>query len=155
MSIELMAVVWREFSGHPTAKLILLSLADQANNDGWSWPSQTHTAQRCMISERQARSWIHKLSTAGWLEIHKRPGKSDMYRVIATPEAHFRGTPEADFRPPRKPTSGHPGSPLPPNHKEPSKNPKENPTHATCPYCRKRFSLSKPHDCSSMNQRIR
>lgn len=142
LSIEHMSYVWSSFDGDPTAKLVLLSLADQANNDGWCWPSQAHTAKRCLISDRQLRTWLSRLADQGLIEVHKRSGKSDMYRVL---------TPEADFHPPRKPTSAHLGSPLPTNHKEPSINISK----AQCPYCHKKFDTNKPHNCSAMNQLIR
>lgn len=155
MSIEHMSTVWKHFTGNPTAKLVLLSLADQANSDGYCWPSQRYTAGRCMISDRQLRTWLQRLVAEGWLEVVKRDGKSDVYRVL-TPEAHFQGTPEADFQGGRKPTSAHPGSPLPTNHKEPSSNPKEEPTPVPrCPYCKTALNQDKPgHYCSAMNMRI-
>lgn len=148
MSIEHMAHVWRMFRGDPTAKLVLLSLADQANNEGWCWPSQAHTAKRCMISDRQLRTWLSRLEEQGLIEVHKRSGKSDMYRVL---------TPEADFHPPRKSTSAHPGSPLPTNHKEPSKNQSSDTVSQKpkCPYCHRRYDPNKPHPCPAMNMLMR
>lgn len=148
LSIEHMSHVWSTFRGDPTAKLVLLSLADQANNDGWCWPSQAHTAQRCMISDRQLRTWLVRLEEQGLIEVHKRSGKSDMYRVV---------TLEADFHLPRKPTSDHPGSPLPTNHKESSSNPKSDTVShkPKCPYCHRRYDPNKPHPCSAMNMLMR
>lgn len=147
MSIEAMAHVWRSFSGDPTAKLVLLSLADQANNEGWCWPSQAYTAKRCMISDRQLRTWLSRLEVLGYIEIHKRAGKSDMYRVL---------TPEADFHPPRKSTSTHLGSPLPTNHKEPpvETSVEQRDARPVCPYCKRRFDSTKRHNCSALNQLI-
>lgn len=155
MSIEHMSRVWRDFTGDPTAKLILLSLADQANSDGYCWPSQRYTAARCMISDRQLRTWIQRLAASGWIEVINRGGKSNMYRVIA-PEADFLGTPEAHFQGGRKPTSAHPGSPLPTNHQESSMNPQEKPVeYYRCVWCKERLRVDKPkHYCSAMNMRI-
>lgn len=143
-----MAHVWRTFRGDPTEKLVLLSLADQANNDGWCWPSQAYTAERCMISDRQLRNWIVRLADAGLIEVHSRPGKSNMYRVL---------TPEADFHPPRKSTSGHPGSPLPTNHKEPSENHHNAALQPIprCSYCRERTKADGSHYCSAMNMYLK
>lgn len=147
MAIEIMSLVWRDFRGDPTAKLVLLSLADQANNEGWSWPSQAHTADRCMISDRQLRTWLKWLAAEGWIEVHKRPGKSDMYRVV---------TPEVGFRTPWKSASAHPGSGLPTNHKEPSRTIISDVTsQPRCPYCHKRYKSDKPHSCSAMNMLMR
>lgn len=159
MSIEAMSFVWRHFEGDPTAKLVLLSLADQANNAGWSWPSQAYTAKRCMISDRQLRTWITRLKEQGWLEVHPRPGKSDMYRVT-TPEAHFRTTPEDPFRTEWNPTSDPLGSPLPTNHQEPPKeSTEESPVakgdRVKCPYCHDKFVWGKPHNCSANNMLMR
>lgn len=152
MSIELMTMVWRGYAGDPTAKLVLLSLADQANSDGYCWPSQRYTAARCMISDRQLRTWIQRLAGEGWIEVINRDGKSNMYRVL-TPEAHFHGTPEADFQGGRKPTSAHPGSPLPTNHKEPVIETKQEPV-VRCPWCKDRMRGDGHHYCSAMNMRI-
>lgn len=149
MSIEIMSHVWRSFRGDPTAKLVLLSLADQANNEGWCWPSQAFTAERCMISDRQLRTWLSRLEVLEYIEIHKRAGKSDMYRVL---------TPEADFHPPRKSTSTHLGSPLPTNHKEPSREPSVSDGASQkprCPYCRIALKGDGTHNCSAMNQLLR
>lgn len=39
------AIAWR-YPGSPAEKLVLLSLADQANDEGVAWPSHRYTAQR-------------------------------------------------------------------------------------------------------------
>ena len=69
MSIAAMTKVW-PMSIPSTAKLVLLSLADQANDQGQCWPSQPQIAARCSISERAVRDQL------SWLEseniIHRK-----------------------------------------------------------------------------------
>lgn len=66
----------------PTCMLVLLSLADQANDDGYCWPAVRSTARRCRISERQVQRWLNDLSDKGLLEVRHRPGTSSMYRLV-------------------------------------------------------------------------
>jgi len=61
MSISIMTKVW-PMAIPATAKLVLLSLADQANDKGVCWPSQPKIALRCSLSDRAVREQL------GWLE---------------------------------------------------------------------------------------
>ena len=54
MSIALMTKVW-PMAIPSTPKLVLLSLADQANDAGVCWPSQPQIATRCSISDRAVK----------------------------------------------------------------------------------------------------
>jgi hypothetical protein len=122
----------------PTCLLVLASLADQANDDGYCWPSVSSTAKRCRISERQVQRWVQKLVDDGLLEVQERPGTSNMYRILGGDTHDTPGV---------TPMSGEVRHPRHPNHKEPSKNPK-------CPYCKTRFTPGKKHFCSVNNMYI-
>lgn len=100
MSIDLMSAVWRSnlpSSGH---KFVLLSLADQASDDGYCWPSLARTAKRCQIGRSTLCRYLADLEAAGWLERERRlkgpKGKrtwtSTMYRVLV-PEV----VPQGDY----------------------------------------------------------
>lgn len=39
MSIAIMSAVWNTYDGTPARKLVLLALADHANDEGVCWPS--------------------------------------------------------------------------------------------------------------------
>ena len=62
MSIRLMSMVFEAQSLTGTQKLVLLSLADHANDDGLSiYPSQATTARRTSLSEREVRRVLLEL----------------------------------------------------------------------------------------------
>lgn len=67
MSVRISSAVWSQAITPPTRKLILLSLADFANDDGICFPSHRTTARRCGISVRQAREHVAALTTIGEL----------------------------------------------------------------------------------------
>ncbi|WP_161512724.1 helix-turn-helix domain-containing protein [Actinomyces howellii] len=48
-------------------KLVLAALADQADDDGWCWPSQATVAERCEMGERTVRRHIATLRDLGLL----------------------------------------------------------------------------------------
>lgn len=66
-----------------TRKLILLKLADNANDQGYCWPSYNHIADMCEIDKRTAMRHIKVLIELGYVEKELRPGKngntSNMY----------------------------------------------------------------------------
>lgn len=128
MSIRIMTAVWDTPTQlNPTARLVLLSLADQANDDGWCWPSLASTGRRCGVSEDTVRRWITVLAMTGLVERHPREGRSTMYRVTPGGAA----TPSADATPgvtatPTPSVGATP--PLAPVLPEPSRNPQEEPS---------------------------
>jgi DNA-binding transcriptional ArsR family regulator len=71
--------------GCSTRKLILLKLADNANDQGYCWPSYQHIADLCEIDKRTAQRHIKKLAEMGYLTIEHRTRKhgdtSNMYRL--------------------------------------------------------------------------
>lgn len=153
MSNYVLTWVWKQAPKmDPTCLLVLLSLADQANDDGYCWPSQKSTANRCRISTRQVQRWIDHLVDIGVLESSIRTGTSNMYRVISsgrdTTLVSQGGTTQV---------SGGVRHPPRSNHKEPSLEPSSDAASqkARCPYCRKTITGNGSHYCSAMNQLIR
>ena len=128
MSIRLMTAVWDTPTElDPTARLVLLSLADQANDDGWCWPSLASTGRRCGVSEDTVRRWITFLAMTGLVERHPREGRSTMYRVTPSGPA----TPSADATPGEAATPTPSEAATPPLAAvlpEPSRNPQEEPS---------------------------
>lgn len=129
MSIKMMSLVWGEDFDSLAKKLVLLSLADHANDEGYCWPSVRTIAKKSSVSERWVSSCITELEKSGWVEVSIRNGKSNYYRL--TPPTGFTpelGSPLNSVSPPPPPL----GSPTPPtgftqNHKEP---PFEPPAHS-------------------------
>lgn len=69
MSIRLMSAVW-VLPITPAPKLVLLALADWANDGGRQcFPSIRSIAARACISERQAQRHMRALEAAGWLSV--------------------------------------------------------------------------------------
>jgi hypothetical protein len=137
MSILWMSTVWNRAEEYGGAKLlVLLALADRANDTGRCWPSLADLAFKARCSERWAREAVSDLEAEGWLTREMRPGRSTVYllrepvrnaqestpRNLVPPPVLEHGqigqTPEVEFPPelsaPRNPSSPHPGSGVPP-----------------------------------------
>jgi hypothetical protein len=74
VSVKIMAMVWDASDLSPTHRLILLSLADHANDDGVCYPSIARLCRRTGLSERAARGAVASLCKAGWLRIDRNAG---------------------------------------------------------------------------------
>lgn len=76
MSIRLMARVWDDTRFRGTELLVLLCLADHANDNGICWPSVATIARRARCSKRQAFRHLKALEDEGWIDRSmKRPVK--------------------------------------------------------------------------------
>lgn len=75
MSFKLVAQVMDIKVGSPLRKIILIKLADQANDEGSCWPSYDSIAKTCEISKRSVITHIQKLEKQGFLRIEKRYNK--------------------------------------------------------------------------------
>lgn len=67
MSMMLMVKAMRIRVGNPLRKLVLIKLADNANDLGECWPSHQHIADQCEISRRSVINHINKLEEMGLL----------------------------------------------------------------------------------------
>lgn len=71
--------------GNPLRKLVLIKLADNANDSGECWPSYQHIAEQCEISTRSVIRHIDALCEAGLLQKQHRPGpkgnSSNLYQI--------------------------------------------------------------------------
>jgi DNA-binding transcriptional ArsR family regulator len=88
MSIALMTEAWK--ADMPSGrKFVLLSLCDNANDQGECYPSIPMIAKRCSMSERAVQGHVQDLRKAGILAIHERHGRSSIYTInprrICTP----------------------------------------------------------------------
>ncbi len=81
-------------------KAVLISLADNANDEGVCWPSVARIAERTCLAERTVQTAIKWLCQVGLLSIRERMGRSTMYTL--TPAA---------YAPPQEP---HPAAAAPP-----------------------------------------
>jgi hypothetical protein len=72
MSLLLMAKAMQTKVGNPLRKLVLIKLADNANDLGECFPSYKHIADQCEISKRSAMSHVQSLCDAGMLVKEER-----------------------------------------------------------------------------------
>lgn len=63
---------WGQAVPDPTAKLLLIKLADQANDDGACWPSRGSLASACGVSGRTVTRKAADLANLGLLRIEER-----------------------------------------------------------------------------------
>lgn len=74
MSMILMVKAMQTKVGNPLRKLVLIKLADNANDLGECWPSYQHIADQCEISRRSVINHINKLEEMGLLKKKYRKG---------------------------------------------------------------------------------
>lgn len=84
MSIALMSKVWKTRCASHTQKLVLLALADNANDEGRCWPSVGNIALKCDLSERSVQYEVRKLTQAGLLAVKINRGRthSNRYHLL-------------------------------------------------------------------------
>ena len=109
MSIQWMTRVWAAPEpAHPTDRLMLLALADNANEEGYCWPCVATLQRRCRLGTlRGTRKVLERLEGGAFVERISRPGRSNVYRLreeplgedvsggerSSTPERQDRGSP--------------------------------------------------------------
>lgn len=125
MSVRVMTEVWA-LDLPDSQKIVLLALADSANDEGFCWPSMASLARKCSKGERTVQGVIKQLVEAGHLTRKEVLGKGCQYIVhprrdcapqqphprkdCARPPQSLRDTPAAAADKPSK------------NHQEPSKD---------------------------------
>ena len=86
MSTIIMSQCWMLQGLSVTQKAVLISLADQASDDGVCWPAVGTVAKRCCMSERAVRSAMDHLEQVGLVARERRFNSSSVYKV--TPAAY-------------------------------------------------------------------
>lgn len=108
MSTVIMSACWPLQGMSATQKAVLISLADNANDEGVCWPSVSNICLRTCLSERAVQGAIRWLVLSGVLSVSERNGRSTLYTV--TPEAY---APPQEMHPRTKGTPAS-GAPQPP-----------------------------------------
>ncbi|QYJ79410.1 helix-turn-helix domain-containing protein [Shewanella acanthi] len=89
MSMELMVKAMKAKVGNPLRKLVLIKLADNANDSGECWPSYQYIADQCEIGKSTVRKHITDLAKAGFLSIESRKGpKGNLTNVYTLTLCH-------------------------------------------------------------------
>ena len=100
MSIALMTAIW-EMDFTPVDKLVLLALADWANEDGKCWPSIAKIAAKTGCGERTVQRALREAENRGLLTRHENKGKGCVYTI----DPRHTGTPATKSPvPDRRPT---------------------------------------------------
>ncbi|WP_182068277.1 helix-turn-helix domain-containing protein [Stenotrophomonas pavanii] len=81
MSTIIMSHCWPLQGLSVTQKAVLISLADQANDDGVCWPAVGTIAARCCMSARAVRTAMDHLEAVGLLTRDRRFNSSTVYKV--------------------------------------------------------------------------
>ena len=75
-----MTLAWK--SEMPSGrKFVLVSLCDNANDQGECFPSISTIAERCSMGERTVQGHVHDLIKAGILLVQERAGRSNVYTI--------------------------------------------------------------------------
>lgn len=83
MSVKVMAHVWETSTQKANKLLTLLALADNANDDGWAWPSQTTLARKCRVGVRAIQKLLDALEADNEVIIYNRVDANN-------PEQHYK-----------------------------------------------------------------
>ena len=86
MSTIIMSACWPLQGMSAAQKAVLISLADQANDDGYCWPSIKTISTRTCLSERAVQGAIKWLVGSGIVRSNERSGSSTVYQL--TPAAY-------------------------------------------------------------------
>jgi hypothetical protein len=84
MSIRISTAVWQHSKQQKAgALLILLAIADYANDHGVAWPSVRTLAKKTRMSKRNVQRWFIILQCSGELQIsrNKGPHGSNLYKI--------------------------------------------------------------------------
>lgn len=88
MSMTLMVKAMETKVGNPLRKLVLIKLADNANDKGECWPSHQHIADQCEISKRSVINHIKALEAMGLVRVEHRivnnEKRSNLYHLNLT-----------------------------------------------------------------------
>lgn len=75
MSIRIMTEIWEYSPSTGTELLMMLAIADHANDDRECWPSIARLAHKCRLQPRMAQNLIARLVAKGELERVIHPGR--------------------------------------------------------------------------------
>lgn len=90
MSVQVMGWVWANSAATGIDKLVLLAVADSANDDGGNaWPSIALLSRKAGVNERTVQRAIRRLVESGALRVKANAGRHgvNVYRVVMKPPA--------------------------------------------------------------------
>ena len=138
MSIAIMTQCW-PIQIRQTLKLLLLALADNADDDGVCWPSIDTIAAKCSTDRRTIFRQLLELESSGHITRETRRGHSNVYHIHplqVTEDTPVSVLPPVAISHPPVTVTTHPpvvtesptrGATVTQNHQEPSVEPPNNP----------------------------
>jgi len=82
MSIKIMSRVWELSSHKGSDLLLLLAIADNANDDGICWPGMSYLAEKVRMSERSIINIIRRLEQSGEIVAKHVRNSGNRYAVL-------------------------------------------------------------------------
>ncbi len=70
MSLDVLTAIWKDPPCKAGDLLCLLAIADNADENGYSWPSISTIARKAAMSERGAQKCLKKLAKLGLISIN-------------------------------------------------------------------------------------
>lgn len=101
-----MSQIWDNGPTDRAELVVMLALADYANDEGECWPSMAGIAQKARMTERGAQKILRRLEKTCWLKIETgggRGGKNHYVILDGNPEQHSVNT---EHRMEEKPRTG-------------------------------------------------
>lgn len=89
MSVKVMSAVWEREDLDASERLVLLSLADHADDDGVCYPSIARLCKRTSLAERTVQGTVKRLTQRGLLVVEYGGGRNgtNRFTVRANPAA--------------------------------------------------------------------
>jgi len=122
MSIRIMSSVWESGAFDGSTLLLLLALADAANDEGFCWPSAATLMKKTRLSHATLFRSMKELVDAGWIEKKARAGSKNVFYQFKK-LSQSETLPNANLSQSEKKLSQFEITPTPPyrsNRKEPS-----------------------------------
>lgn len=81
VSIKQISLAWETECRTHTQKVVLLALCDNANDEGFCWPSISTLARKCDLSKQGVLDQIEGLHKRRVLSVERTRGKSNRYQL--------------------------------------------------------------------------
>lgn len=99
MSNIIATAIWKLMGIPSTTKFVLIKLADNANDQGFCWPSVRSIAEQCELGQRTVQGAIQWGEKHGIIRKIERPGKTTYYEITPADYAPPQITAKDDLTP--------------------------------------------------------
>jgi DNA-binding transcriptional regulator YhcF (GntR family) len=72
MSVDVMSLVWKGGPSDRSQRLLMLAIADSANDDGFCWPGTQLLAVKASMSVRTVLRSLRALEQDSWIKINRK-----------------------------------------------------------------------------------